>query len=62
MIKLFCQSVQIYVEVIEILPHLNAENVKNFLSVVYFVKKQNVLEVQKQKKNLIYVSNLEQIS
>ena len=27
-----------------------------------FCKKQNVLEVQKHKKNLIYVSNLEQIS
>ena len=40
----------------------NAENVKNFLSAVYFVKKQNVLEVQKQKKNLIYVSNFELLS
>ena len=55
MIKLFCQPLQIYVQVIEILPHLNAENVRNFLSVVYFVKKQNVLEVLKQKKNLICV-------
>ena len=42
--------------------YLNAENVKNYLSAVYFVKKQNVLEVQKQKKNLIYVSNFELIS
>ena len=42
---------------IEILLHLNVENVKNYLSTVCFVNKQNVLKVQKQKKSLIYVSN-----
>ena len=55
--KLFCQLVQIFVQVIEILLHLNVESAKNYLYTVRFVNKQNMLKVQKQNKWLIYVSN-----
>ena len=55
--KLFCQLVQIFVQVIEILLHLNVESAKNYLYTVRFVNKQNMLKVQKQNKCLIYVSN-----
>ena len=55
--KLFCQLVQIFVQVIETLLHLNVESAKNYLYTVRFVNKQNMLKVQKQNKCLIYVSN-----